>query len=98
MIMESEACAMVQRYIDEQCGSVPGGVAIIESRTLQKPYGWVFFYNSRRFLETGNPLEALGGNGPIVVERAEGRLHQLGSALPPDASIAEFERSHGLTQ
>jgi hypothetical protein len=96
MISENEAYAMVKRYIEEQCGSVPGGVAIMEDRTIRKSYGWIFFYNSRRYLETGSPLEALAGNGPIVVERADGSLHQLGSAQQPDASIAEFERAHGL--
>jgi hypothetical protein len=54
------------------------------------------FYNSKSYLETGSPLEALSGNGPIVVERVDGNLHQLGSAQQPDASIAEFERAHGL--
>ena len=96
MISESEAHAIVKQYIDDQCRDVPGGVAIIEKRTIQKPYGWIFFYNSNRYLETLSPLEALGGNGPIVVKRADGNLHQLGSGVPPDVSIAEFERAHGL--
>ena len=41
MISESEAYVMVKRYIDEQCRSVPGGVAIMEDRTIRKPYGWI---------------------------------------------------------
>jgi hypothetical protein len=97
MISESEAYAIVKRFIDDQCGSVPDGVAIMEDRTIRKPYGWIFFYNSKRYMETGSPLDALGGNGPIVVERTDGTLHQLGSAQQPDASIAEFERAHVLT-
>lgn len=96
MISESEALALVKQYIEQQCSAVPGGVAIMEERTIRKSYGWIFFYNSNRYLETRSPLEALGGNGPIVVERVGGRLHQLGSALSPDASIAEFERARGL--
>ena len=63
---------------------------------IRKPYGWIFFYNSRRYLETRSPLLALAGNGPVVVER-HGQLHQLGSAHAPDVTIAEFERTHGLS-
>jgi hypothetical protein len=31
--------------------------------TSDKSYGWIFFYNSKRYLKKGNPLEALGGTG-----------------------------------
>ncbi len=96
MVSEHEALELVRHYIEAQCQGVPGGVAVMPEKTIRKPYGWVFFYNSTRYLETRSPLEALGGNGPIVVEQAKGQLHQLGSALAPAESIAEFERAHGL--
>ena len=40
---------------------------IVDSLTLEKPYGWVFFYNSRKFVETGLLQYRLAGNGPVIV-------------------------------
>lgn len=64
--------------------------AIIDAATIAKPYGWVFFYNSRELLETRNISFALGGNGPIIVEH-NGRTHSLGSGKSPEDTISEFE-------
>jgi hypothetical protein len=96
MISKEEALEIAERFVTEQCRSVTGGCAIMLEQTIDKSYGWIFFYNSKCYLKTGNPLEALGGNGPLVVERADGRVHALGSGQDPDDAIAEFERVHGL--
>jgi hypothetical protein len=47
---------------------------IIEDATVEKEYGWIFFYNSRKHLETGDILYALAGNGPLVVKSADGSI------------------------
>jgi hypothetical protein len=96
MISEAEAVEIATRFIAGLTPAVDGGVAIASAQTIRKPYGWVFFYNSRRFLETGDPLERLGGNGPIIVEREDGRLHILPSASEPSAAVTAFEEAHGL--
>lgn len=70
-------------------------LAFVDALTSCKPYGWILFYNSRRFVETGNELEALGGNGPVVVLH-DGAIHFLGSNREGDATIANFEREHGF--
>lgn len=66
-------------------------LAFVDELTSCKRYGWVLFYNSRRFVETGNELEALGGNGPVVVLH-DGTIHFLGSDRESDVTIAAFER------
>lgn len=60
-----------------------------------KRYGWVLFYNSRRYIETGDFLDSLFGNGPVVVMH-DGGVHLLGTDRNPDAMIADFERERGL--
>ena len=92
MISEKEALEIAERFVAAQCAHVEGGGAIVPEHTIEKSYGWIFFYNSRRYLETGNFLEALGGNGPLVVERTDGRINTLSSGKAPEVSIAEFER------
>lgn len=37
--------------------------------------GWIFSYNSRAYLEDGNPSAMLAGNYPIFVARADGSVH-----------------------
>ncbi len=56
-------------------------------------YGWAFRWNSDRYLETLDVMYALGGNGPLIVLRATGELHALGTALPFDQLCANFERN-----
>ena len=40
----------------------------------------MFFYNSRRFVETGDFSSCLVGNAPLIVERRSGRLLEAGKA------------------
>ncbi|MFB6455594.1 YrhB domain-containing protein [Chitinophaga sp. Hz27] len=43
-------------------------------------YGWVFFYQSKKFVETRNPMYGLGGNGPIIINKFDGSVRKLRSA------------------
>jgi hypothetical protein len=70
-------------------------IVVDEVHTMTKPYGWVFFYNTKRYIERREVLHALGGNGPVVVEGATGRITKLGTARPVDDEIADFELRHG---
>ena len=49
---------------------------IAERHTIDKPYGWVFFYNSKKFLETGEFLYRLAGNGPIILNKFTGEIRR----------------------
>lgn len=70
-----------------------GDVAIVDAETMEKAYGWVFFYNSKRFLKTNNVSHAFAGNGPLVVKKADGSIHQLGSAFDVEKTLQRFENS-----
>lgn len=71
-----------------------GELVILDEYTLAKPYGWVFIYNTRKYMETDKFLYALGGNGPVVVEHNK-RIHRLGSAEASKDVIAVMERERG---
>jgi hypothetical protein len=86
----------VLALLNRNTGASNDELVLLDERTQEKPYGWVFFFNTRRFVETRNFVFALGGNGPVVVERETGRITLLGSARPPEKEIAEFERQSGL--
>ena len=62
-------------------------------RTMTVPdLGWVFFYESRRYLQTQDEHDKLMGNAPLLVCRS-GAVHLLGTEHPVEHYIDEFRRS-----
>ena len=68
---------------------------VVDSHTIEKPYVWVFFYNTKRFVETGEFSHTLAGNGPGIVNKYDGTVHFFGSSRPTKDWIAEYERKFG---
>ena len=66
---------------------------IVPTSTVAKPWGWVVFYTSRRYLETGETRYAVAGNAPFIVERETGCLLPTGTAKPLHEYIAAYERT-----
>jgi hypothetical protein len=96
MIGEQEARNKVLKYLDEIGRYTEGGLGLIEDATVRKPYGWVFFYQSRRYLASGDIFDSVVGNSPIVILAADGEMIELGTALHPSESLANLERARGL--
>jgi hypothetical protein len=55
----------------------------------------MFFYNSKRFLETGDFLYLLAGNGPVIINRHTGSVELFGTGKPPLEIVDEYERTLG---
>jgi hypothetical protein len=66
-------------------------LVLLDDCTLEKTFGWVFFYDSKRHVETGNISYALVGNAPIVVTKADGRVHVTGTAMPLEFYLKQFD-------
>jgi Immunity protein 35 len=64
---------------------------LMEEETIEKDFGWVFFYNSKEFLEDHNLSYQLAGNSPIIVDRQDGSVHKTGTAHSIDYYIREYE-------
>ncbi len=74
-----KAAAVASASIDIVCD---GEACLVREKTIAKPYGWVFFYQSKELLETGKPSAHLAGNAPILVDRVNAELHVFGTAKP----------------
>ncbi len=59
--------------------------------TIEKPWGWVFFYNSQRYLETRDDQYQLFGNAPFIVNKLTGEIRGTGTAKPIEFYISEYE-------
>jgi hypothetical protein len=53
-------------------------------RVDEHEFGWVYFYDSSRHAEGGDPKYALVGNAPLVVDKNDGKLYVTGTAHPVD--------------
>ena len=62
-----------------------------EEITMTRPYGWVFFYQSREYIETGELGQMLVGNAPIIFDRFDGELRVTGTAEPIEHYLREYE-------
>jgi hypothetical protein len=65
-------------------------LAVLDENTIEGKFGWVFFYNSVEFIESGRFSSRLTGNAPIIVDREDGSIHVTGTAFPIEHYIDEF--------
>lgn len=91
MIDKNTARKLAEDYINSSYQVEGDRLVILDEETLEKDYGWIFFYTSRRYLETRLVSHMLAGNGPVIVEREGGALIQLSAASPLDESIRDYE-------
>src|SRR5262245_43283803 len=64
-------------------------IVLLDDKTREEELGCLFYYESRKFIETGEIGSALAGNGPILVLRATGEVRRLGTAHPEEFYLAE---------
>lgn len=55
-------------------------VTLILTEPREESFGWVFFYDSKEFLETGDFSKAVAGNAPILIDKMTGELTVTGTA------------------
>jgi ribosomal protein L7/L12 len=65
--------------------------AIVEGATREYPRCFVFIYQSKKFVETGDFSEMLVGHGPVLISREDGRVFETGSAFPMCHYVKAFE-------
>ena len=65
---------------------------ILDDKTVEKDFGWVFFYTTKRYVETKDRKYLLPGNAPLVVDRKDGSTHFLSTSAPPARAIDEYEK------
>ena len=64
---------------------------LIHEQVMEKPYGWICFWEHRKVIEENNRRYKLAGNGPILVEKENGQVHQIGTAEPLDYYLSIIE-------
>ncbi|KAA9339778.1 hypothetical protein F0P96_03950 [Hymenobacter busanensis] len=101
MPLFEEARDIAQGYMDALNANPYGDpdavtdCVLIYEETISRPYGWVFFYASKSFLETDDFVFALIGNAPFIVNKFDGSITVTGTAHGVDCYLAEYEKQKG---
>lgn len=68
-------------------------LVILEDHTIERGFGWVFFYNSKGYVAEGDEHQMLAGNAPFIVDRKDGTVHVTGTAKPTEFYIENYEQT-----
>ena len=66
-------------------------IVVIDEQTVEKEWGWVFFYNTTEYLKTEELDDALVGNAPYIVNKNTGEIIETGTAYDIEHYIKEYE-------
>lgn len=80
--------------------SIESGIPMVLVREpLERPLGWVFAFESQRYLNSGGWAHKLLGNGPLYVAKGNGAVRFLGTYAPflrviedHEATLTSFSR------
>lgn len=89
-LTKEQATALVQQRLDAM--PIPDDRVVV-CAVNEHSWGWMFFYESQRYLQTGNVSCALAGNCPLFVTKEDGTIHEptTGSGFPPEEHLRLFE-------
>jgi hypothetical protein len=93
MINKEKARSLVLEKILNDWNIENDEPVILDEYTIEKDYGWLFFYNSRRFLETEEFKYMIAGNAPMIVNKHHSSLHITGTARETEYYIADYENN-----
>ena len=90
-----KALLVIRAYV---AAATDGAGVVLEEATLDRPYGWVFFYQSRAYVESGDVREMLGGNAPLVFNRVSGEIRVTGTARGIEEYLRTYEAGLGAAE
>ena len=68
-------------------------LVIVDELTQEHEFGWVFCYNSKKYLEGASLKNTLLGNAPIIVDRNSGQFFITGTARGLNYYVENFKKT-----
>lgn len=78
------------KYIDDLGENVGEELQIEESSTIEEKEFYVFFFNTKKFIETEDISYMFVGVGPIIIVKETGKVYNTGTAFPIEYYIDNF--------
>ncbi len=69
---------------------------LVDNANPESAFAWVFFYDNKKHIESGDYRDALAGAGPILVDKLDGTVHTFGSAFAGAKCIAKYDELRRL--
>lgn len=91
MISKDEARNLAIKNILQNWNIKNDKPVILDEYTIEKEYGWVFFYSSEKYEKTHNISDALAGNAPIIINKFDNSVNITGTAFEAEHYITEYE-------
>jgi len=66
-------------------------LVLVDDDTLEREWGWVFFFASRRWCETGDSAYRSEGEGPLIVNRFDGSVSRTGTGRPSEYYVTRYD-------
>jgi hypothetical protein len=97
MLTKDEARRVARTTLDiiqEMPGNADLNLMLIEPLVIEAETAWLFPFNTREYVETGNVGAMAIGVGPIVVNRATG-VPFVAPPMPTELLLAQYAASNG---
>ena len=85
MISFDEAQKIALNKIGADC-------ALLRDELIEKPYGWYFRLQSKKYIETGNISDMLVGSNGFLVEKETGNVVEFSSAYSLEKNFEIYEK------
>ena len=79
MISNNKARELAQSKLEDLEAASSVELSIMDCETIEFKFGWMFFYQSKNFVMTGNDKFLVGGNAPIIVDKYNSSVHMTGT-------------------
>jgi hypothetical protein len=93
MITLSKATQLAQSYVQEMAKSCGISLQLLEDQTIERSFGWAFFYDAVREPGLGDFDTLLAGNAPFIIDKRDGSLHVTGTAFTIEKHLDNYERT-----
>jgi hypothetical protein len=90
MITKDTALNIFTKKLNEM--SIVAGVELALMNIREEDFGWIFLYQAKSYVETGDTTGVIVGNAPIIIDKLDGSVHITGTAYPLKHYIEEYRR------
>lgn len=91
MLTQDQARELAQQALLKMEQRTGLNLAILDSETMERSWGWVFFWNSREYIQSRDSTKAVFGNSPFIIDRLTGKFAPSGTAHPIGTYIRRYE-------
>ena len=95
---KEEAKSLAEQHLSGMQISPRTELLIVDEHTIETDFGWLFFWNSKEYLETDELKYALAGNAPLIVDRRDGSIHESSTADPIEDIIQRYRKARAPVQ